>query len=308
VVVVTWNAAADLPGFLASVRAQALDGVHLVCVDNASTDGSAEVLEGLWPGATVVRQDSNTGFAAAVNVGLATCVSEFVALLNYDVRLGDGYLTRCLDALRSDPRLGSVQGLLMLPDGRVDSAGHLLGRARWPRNRGEGAAVREGLVPAHTFGCTAAAAVYRRSALEDAAAVTGSVLEPAFFAYLEDVDLDWRLRRLGWEAAAIEGAVATHEHSGSGGRFLASIQRHIIKNRLLLLYRNESVGSLIQDLPWVAGQMIGRWLKALLTCPSSLLGITDFLALRRAQRRARQAIAATSVLSTSEMRRWLVDA
>ena len=306
VVVVTWNAATRLSGMLAGLTAQAIDGVELVVVDNASVDGSAELVEREWPDAIIECQHSNLGFAAAAARGFDLSSGAAVALLNYDVVLGQGYLRACLAELKSRPGLGSVQGLLLRPGGGVvDSAGHQVSRGRWFRNRGENQRVGARVwAPADVFGVTGAAAVYRRAMLEDVAAVTGGLFDPAFFAYLEDVDLDCRARWRGWESAVVAGATAEHERSGSGGRAAPSIQRHIVKNRLLVLYRNEDSGSLLRDLPWVGGQMLARLGYAAVTAPSSLLGVADFLRLVPGQREARRAIRGTRRVSPTEVRRW----
>ena len=311
-VVVTWNAARDLPAFLESLAVQAIAGLELVVVDNASVDGSAEMVAELWPSARVICLDRNTGFAAAADRGIAESSAGAVALLNFDVVLQPGYLARCLEAF-DDPAVGSVQGVLVRPGGTVlDSAGHIVSRGRWVRNRGENQPVDTGdpggtaptWAPARTFGVTAAAAVYRRAMLEQARAVSGHYLEGAFFAYLEDVDLDWRARWLGWETAVVD-AVAVHVRSGTGARPAPALQRHIIKNRLLVLYRNEGLDTLWPDLPWVASQLLARWGFALLTAPSSLLGIVDFLRLWRGQRPVRLALRAGREVEPSAIREWL---
>ncbi len=305
-VLVTWNATADLPDFVASLDLGAIPGLELIVVDNGSADGSAEMIERLHPAAHVIRLVENVGFAEAADRGIAESRGEAVALLNYDLRLHPGYLAHCTDALDQDLRLGSVQGILVRPGGQtLDSAGHVVTRGRWFRNRGENLAVGAGRwAPASTFGVTAAAAVYRRRMLDEVRDVAGHVFDRSFFAYLEDVDLDCRSRWLGWEAAVVDGATAEHAHSGSGARRTPAIQRHIVKNRLLVLYRNEDSGNLVRDLPWIAGQQIARWGLALLSSPSSLLGVWDFVRLRRQQRPIRAAVRRSRKISPAQMRSW----
>lgn len=304
--IVTWNAAGMLPRCLGRLWEQAIENLELVAVDNGSADGSAELVEEFWPGATVVRMGRNVGFAAAAQRGIDETHGAAVALLNYDVSLGPGYLDRCLEVLDAEPEVGRVQGVLLRPGGDVvDSAGHVASRGRWIRNRGENQPVNSRQwSPARTFGVTGAAAVYRRTMLEDLAAVTGHVFDPVFFAYLEDVDLDWRANWRGWGAAVASGAMAEHVRSGSGARTTPALQRHIIKNRLLLIYRNEDPGSLVMNLPWIAGQMLARWALTLVTTPSALLGIVDFWQLRRGQRGARHAIKASRRVDAGAARAW----
>ncbi len=306
VVVVTWNAAAQLPSMLRGLRQQGIEDIELVVVDNASDDDSIATVEREWPGAIVERRDSNTGFAFAASRGFELSRGAAVALLNYDVVLGDGYLRACLAELAVRPDLGSVQGLLLRHGGgTVDSAGHVVSRGRWFRNRGENQARGAAAwAPAAVFGVTGAAAVYRRAMLEDVAAVTGHLFDPSFFAYLEDVDLDYRARWRGWQAAVIDGARAEHVRSGSGARTRAYVQRHIIKNRLLVLYRNEDRRTLLRDLPWVAGQLLARLGFAAFTAPSALRGVADFVRLLPPQRRVRRAIRAARRVPPADIALW----
>lgn len=308
VALVTWNAAAALPSFLQSLLSQRVDGIELVVADNGSADGSTDIVRAAWPAARVVQMGSNTGFAVAANAAVAAARAPYVALLNYDLELHPGYLTRCVDALRRDPRLGSVQGLLLRPGGElVDSAGHSVSRGRWFRNRAENQAAAGLPRDVEVFGVTAAAAVYRREMLDDVAAVTGHVFAPEFFAYMEDVDLDYRARWLGWHAELVPAATAEHRHSGSGARRRPEVQRHIVKNRLLVLMRNESSRNLALDFPWIAGQQVARWGYALAASPRSLLGIADAIRLWPVERLARQRIRASRRRHPAVIRRWLRD-
>jgi GT2 family glycosyltransferase len=308
VALVTWNAAEALPAFLTSLLAQDLGEIELVVADNASADGSIDLVRAAWPSARVLEMGSNTGFAVAANAAIEASSAPLVALLNYDLELEPVYLRRCAEALDADTRLGSVQGLLLRPGGAlVDSAGHAVTRGRWFRNRGENRAPGEVTDELAVFGVTAAAAVYRRAMLDDVANVTGHVFCPEFFAYLEDVDLDYRARWLGWHSELVPDAVAEHRHSGSGGRAQSSIQRHILKNRLLVLMRNESARNLALDLPWVAGQMMARWGYALVTRPGSLRGVVDALRLWPVERAARRQVKAARRRPPKVLRRWLRD-
>lgn len=303
-VVITWNAARELPAFLAALRGQEGVETELVVVDNGSRDRSVALVREEWPEARVLELGHNSGFAVAANAGIKLTTARFVALLNYDVEPAPGYLRKCVEALTEDPALGSVQGLLLRPDGKVDSAGHAASRGRWFRNRGENLDATTYREDTPVFGVTGGAGVYRRQMLDEVAEVTGNVFEPGFFAYLEDVDLDYRARWLGWQARVVASALAVHRRSGSGGRARPRVQRHIIANRILVLMRNEAPATLLSDLPWVAGQMLARWAYALLTCPSSLLGVADAVQMWPAQRVRRRAIIAARRASPAELRPW----
>ena len=85
-----WNRRDLLEPLFASLRAQTLPFDEIILVDNGSTDGSADLAESL--GARVLRQETNSGFAAAVNRGIASTSADWIAILNNDVTLAPSWL------------------------------------------------------------------------------------------------------------------------------------------------------------------------------------------------------------------------
>ncbi|MCK2240819.1 MULTISPECIES: glycosyltransferase family 2 protein [unclassified Crossiella] len=121
--VVTYNSAADLPAFLDALPA-ALDGVpewRLVVADNASSDGSADLLAELAPKATVLHTGGNLGYAAGINACLELAgPEEAVLVLNPDVRLESGAVRELLEVC-ADPAVGIAVPLVRHPDGHPES-------------------------------------------------------------------------------------------------------------------------------------------------------------------------------------------
>jgi len=186
---------------------------------------------------------------------------------------------------------GTAMGKLLRPGREViDSAGHLMYACGWAVNRGEdrpdspqyGAAEE-------VFGVTAAAALYRRALLEDVAP-DGEVFDSSFFSYVEDVDLDWRARLRGWTAWYEPAAVAIHQRSATGARGSAAIQRHILKNRLLTVVKNEGGRGAWRRLPAVLAFTAVKSGQLLVTQPTALAGVVDFARLLPAAVRKRRVI------------------
>lgn len=101
VIVVTWNSASVLPGFLAALD-EGMAGLdwRLVVADNDSADDTVEVLRTLAPDATVVQTGRNAGYAAGVNAALAAAGDGAVALIcNPDIRMRQGCAKRLVDSL-----------------------------------------------------------------------------------------------------------------------------------------------------------------------------------------------------------------
>ncbi|RMD98987.1 MAG: hypothetical protein D6812_12480, partial [Deltaproteobacteria bacterium] len=100
----------------------------------------------------------------------------------------------------------------------------------------------------YVFGVTGAAGFYRRAALEEVA-LGGEFFDRDFFAYYEDVDLAWRLRKKGWRTLYVPEAVIFHERRGPFAQ-PPEILGHFFKNRYLCLLKNEGLGRFLLHLPF----------------------------------------------------------
>jgi GT2 family glycosyltransferase len=319
VVVVTCNHAATLAATLDGVKAQALPPQRLIVVDNASQDDTRKVARehtGPLP-VELVALDANRGFAAALNEGLRRSRSEWVLSLNPDCRLEPSFLATLLAAACSDGRTGAACGLLLrasggnlAPTAVVDSAGMVV--SAWGRHadRGAGTALEPSLTrPAWVFGATAAAALYRRAALEDVAYPDGEVLDERFFAYREDADLAWRLQRRGWRCRFEPAAVGYHARGlkpEAARRGSALINRLSVRNRFLLLWANADWRWRLACFPfWLLRDLLV--VAACLTVErSSLPALGEAWALRRAQLERGRVNAARATVSGWALASWFL--
>ncbi|MCW3015450.1 MAG: glycosyltransferase family 2 protein [Solirubrobacterales bacterium] len=231
------NGARWLPGLLDSIGRQTLPFTRVIVVDDASTDGSRAWLAEHAPHVQVVALVSQHRFAAAVNAGLAAVPADAdaVALLNTDVVLAPRWHERMSAALTGDGRCGAVAGkLVSLHDpGVIDDAGDVLRRDGVCEQRGRGHADDGRFdTPGELFGPSAAAALYRRTALTQAGG-----LDARYGAYLEDVDLALRLGLAGWRCRYVPGAVARHAGGGSTAALGQPVAALVARNTLLLVAR-----------------------------------------------------------------------
>lgn len=218
VVLVAWNSARHLGDAVASVPGD----VPVVVVDNASTDGSAEVARRARPTAIVVASDRNLGFGPACNLGARTVDSETILFLNPDAALVDGRasLDALLAALDADAGLAAVAPRLLgegqeafqlrkLPTfGSLFREAFLLNRL-FPRNpwlARERYRDRPRDQPFDVEQPAAAALLVRRSAFE----AVGGFDERFVPAWFEDVDLCARLLQSGRRIRYVPAARATH--------------------------------------------------------------------------------------------------
>ena len=215
VITVTHDSAACVPRLLAGLRADPPRGYRrrVIVVDNASSDGTAEAVRRRFPEALLLRNDRNEGFGAACNRAARRALeegAEYLAFVGPDTEVTPGWLEPLLRALDEDPRLASVQPLVVRADApdRVNTRGnriHFLGFGFAGGNGTEAEACPPGVHPC-AYASGNALVVRAREFLD-----AGGFDEP-FFLYVEDQDLGWRFRLEGRENAAVLHARVVHHY------------------------------------------------------------------------------------------------
>jgi GT2 family glycosyltransferase len=252
-VVISWNPGPRIDACLAALRDQDHDALDVLVIDNASADGTADLVASRHPWAQLIRNRVNRGFAGAANQAwdlVRDRVDAFMTV-NPDVIASPSFVRTLVGALDMAPDVGSVAGLLVRPDGTVDSAGHQIFHPRLFRNRGEGGKPSKVRRADWVFGTTGAAALYRAVALEDAARhdPAATPWDEGCFAFWEDVDLDWRLARLGWRCRYEPAARATHERGVARRDASALVELLNWRNRFRTIWRNDEAAAFARHLP-----------------------------------------------------------
>ncbi|MBN1483665.1 MAG: glycosyltransferase family 2 protein [Chloroflexia bacterium] len=249
VIIVNWNGRHLLGPCLQSLQQQTFADFEIILVDNASSDGSPEWVAQHYPGVRLRVNERNLGFAEGNNVGLAAARGEFAVLLNNDTEAEPGFLAGLLEAARADERIGMVAGVLVFahrPD-TIASAGIRMQRDGVALDEMAGRPRRElPSEPREVFGPSGGAALYRRAMLEQVGA-----FEPAYFFYLEDVDLAWRGRLAGWRCQLAPSAVVRHVYSASAGQGSPFKSFQLARNRWLVLFLNLPAGLWLRYAPLI---------------------------------------------------------
>lgn len=234
VIIPNWNGAHHLPGCLNSLRRQAFRDFQVIVVDNASTDGSRELLARDYPEVCVLPLPENRGFAGACNAGIRASQSDLVVLLNNDTEADSGWLAAIVDAFQRHPEVGIIASKMLLFDRRkvFHTAGDFYRVDGVPGNRGVweedvGQYDREEYV----FSACGGSAAYRRAMLNEI-----GLLDEDFFYSCEDVDLAWRAQLAGWRVLYTPDAVVYHKLSATGGGTTASFYDG--RNFIWLLAKN----------------------------------------------------------------------
>lgn len=237
VVILNWNGRHLLEECLDSVSSQSFRDFEAIVVDNGSTDGSVDWLKDRYGDAvSTVALPSNLGFAGGNNAGIRVARGRYVILLNNDTAVDPGWLGALSDAVRRhrDAGMFAPKILNYYRRDEIDNTGHLIypdgmarGRHRLEKNDGRFDEEGEVLSPSGCAGC------YSRRMLDEI-----GLLDDAFFAYGEDVDLGLRGRWAGWNCTYVPSAVVYHKYSATSGTYSPQKAFLAERNRLWLLFKN----------------------------------------------------------------------
>jgi len=247
VIIVNYNGGAFLQACIDALAAQTFTDFEAVIVDNASTDGSADTLRLPDARFVVIRNTHNLGFAGANNIGARGCRAPWLATLNPDTIAQSTWLEEMHRGAERHVKMCMFGATLVdaADPSIVDGFGDVLSIAGIPWRGGEGRPVSA--LPKsdiEVFSPCAAAALYERESFEH---VGG--FDPAFFCYLEDVDLGFRLRLLGARCMQLRRAVVAHHGSAITGATSDFTLFHSFRNRLWLLWKNMPLPLLLVAVP-----------------------------------------------------------
>jgi hypothetical protein len=240
VVIVNWNVRDLLRRCLQSIEAEASQAVggfalEIVVVDNASTDGSVEMVRAEFPHVRLIANDKNRGFTVANNQGLALGQGRYLLLLNPDTEVTGGALATMVRSMDGHPEIGALGPQLRYPDGSLQSS-----RRRFPTFA---TALVESTVVQEWWGdnrvlrryymadtpddaiqsvdwLVGACLLVRRQAYEQ---VGG--LDEDFFMYSEEMDWCRRIKDAGWLVVYLPTATVVHHEGRSSEQVIPA--RHI---------------------------------------------------------------------------------
>jgi len=197
--------------------------IEIIVVDNASTDGSLEVLLG-YPSVQIIKNTTNLGFASACNCGLRAASAPILMFLNPDCSFEPGALVKLLSVLDSDKRVGMVTGVLTNLDGTeqaggrravptpwrsfVSAFGLIRFANRWPRLFSDFHLHKQPLPdqPIEVEATSGACMLIRREAMQDV-----GEWDEGYFLHCEDLDLCMRFRQKGWKILFVPDAKVIHD-------------------------------------------------------------------------------------------------
>jgi GT2 family glycosyltransferase/glycosyltransferase involved in cell wall biosynthesis len=252
VIVVNYRGAEDTITCLRALR-EALDyppdRLQLICVDNASGDGSAEKLRGLSD-VEVVESPTNLGFAGGCNLGATHATGTVLAFLNNDARPHADWVSAAVDVLRAEPTVAAVASKVLDWDGeRIDFVdGGLTWFGMGYKRHAGSPDTGDHDTPRDVLFATGAAMFVRAGVFRELGG-----FDERFFMFYEDVDLGWRLNLRGWRVRYAPDSLAYHRHHASmskvDGEDTARELYLLERNALAALYKNASDATLAKALP-----------------------------------------------------------
>ncbi len=270
VIVINYNGCSLLPVCLGSLAGQSYADLEIILVDNGSSDGSREFVKDNFPRAKIIENEVNLGFAKAADQGIENSEGEFVALLNNDTRADKDWVANLVRAAAADPTIGSCASkqLNFFDPRMIDSAGILLFRGGYPRNRGRGETDNGQFDTAgEIFGAPGASAFYRRSMLDQI-----GLFDSDYFAYCEEFDLSFRAQLAGWKCEYVPEAVIYH----MGGQTRSRNEQGFLvyyseRNRIFTIIKNYPAGLILYYLPFLLKYELDAFIRLIKHSEKGLL-------------------------------------
>ena len=222
VVILNWNTEGFLkeflPGLLQSVSK--VEDAEVIVADNASTDGSRQVMKDLFPDVRTLEFDRNYGFTGGYNKAFGEIESDLFVLINSDIEVTENWLGPLVKWMEDHPECGACAPKLHSWQDKnmfeyAGAAGGYIDRYGYPFCRGR---VLKRLetdrgqydAPADVFWATGACLMVRSSLYRKLGG-----LDDRFFAHMEEIDLCWRMQLEGYKVTVVPESVVYHVGGGT---------------------------------------------------------------------------------------------
>ncbi|MGC9365220.1 MAG: glycosyltransferase family 2 protein [Fidelibacterota bacterium] len=244
VVIPHYNGEGILRDCLASLSATCRLPLHIILVDNASSDGSVAMVRTEFPTVEIIQMEKNHGFAGGCNIGVKATRTPFVLILNNDTVHSSGWIERLLSKLQSDDKIAVVQPKIHsfqnwgyfdysgACGGEMDIFGFPFAHGRIAEHVEKDEGQYDQFYD-RIFWASGTAFLARTGVLYKA-----GLFDETFFAHMEEIDLQWRIQLLGYDIAVEPKALIWHRSGftlGAESPFKKYLNH---RNSLLMLLAN----------------------------------------------------------------------
>ncbi len=311
VILVNYNCGKYVGPFVSSLRKQTLLPDEIVLFDNGSTDGSSDFIAEKYPEVRIINNGKNLGFSVPNNQGIRQTLSEYILVSNLDVVLDRAFIEQMVIPLQRDPSIGWVAGRIQKltdhgPTKDVDCFAHHMKRNRYATALATNHPdpndpyYRE---PGIRWGASACCALYRRRMLDEIC-FQEEYFDEDFFAYFEDVDLDWRANLYGWKCYYQPSAIAYHAREGSKGLLDPKIMAGLVMNRFFMMIKNDRLQDIARDFVHITQGTLFAFRRMFRECPRAFFYLFPKLALIPRMLRKRRLILSKKKVHIGEIRKW----
>jgi GT2 family glycosyltransferase len=255
VVILNWNGKKYLQQFLPFLLLSTYPNVQFVVADNASTDDSISFLKNNFPQIIIIENPCNEGFAKGYNTALSKITSDYFVLLNSDVEVTPNWIEPAIALMESDNLIAACQPKILsfsnkqqfeyagASGGWIDGFGYPFSRGRvfdyLEEDRGQ-------FNDASPCFWASGAAMFIKSPLYFKA----GGLDNYFFAHQEEIDLCWRLQRLGYKIYVQPASVVYHVGGGTLPKENNLKVYLNFRNNLIMLAKNLPLNIAIYKIPF----------------------------------------------------------
>jgi len=243
VVILNWNGAGHLSEFLPSVLTSVWPNLEIIVGDNASTDGSVEMLQRDFPSVRIIQNEDNYGFTGGYNKVLNQVEADYYILLNSDVEVFPGWIKPVISLMESDELIAvaapKIKSYLQkdhfehagAAGGFIDSLGYPFCRGRifYEIEEDKGQYQQSGEV----FWASGASMFIKKKYWDEA-----NGFDERFFAHMEEIDLCWRLKNRGYKIMYCAESEVFHLGGGTLNTENPFKTYLNFRNNLLLLKKN----------------------------------------------------------------------
>lgn len=254
IVIPNYNGMKYIQTCLESLYQGTTKDIEVIVVDNASTDGSMELVRDKFPQVRLMVNQENTGFSHAVNQGIRASGTPYVILLNNDTRADLSFvheLEKVMDNDRGRRIFSASAKLISLYDKeKTDDAGDYYCALGWAFARGKGKTPDRYDRDCDIFAACAGAAIYRRELLGENQV---GLFDEEHFAYFEDIDIGYRAKIYGYRNRFAANSIVYHAGSAtSGSRYNHFKTRLASRNSVYVIWKNMPLLQIVINLPFLA--------------------------------------------------------
>ena len=247
IAILNWNGKALLEKFLPDVIKHSPDYADVYVIDNNSSDDSVEFIASNFTSVKIIQNADNYGFSKGYNEGLKKVSADYFVLLNSDIQVTQNWIDRIIALMETDTTIAACQPKLLNYNVRDEfeyagGAGGFIDKWGYPFCRGRIFDSFEKDTDQYNdtreiFWASGACLFIRSTVYNEAGG-----LDEDFFAHMEEIDLCWRIRNLGYKIIYCPDAVVYHVGAGTLAKRNPQKTFYNFRNNLLMLCKNHAPG------------------------------------------------------------------